>query len=112
MPHLICEYSDPVSERVNIDLLLEDLHSCLIDSKEFEPGNVKTRAYACHQWLVGESHDSKDFIHISLYLLSGRSTDVKRALSERILWVLQTHAAQIESLTVDVRDMDVNVYRK
>ncbi len=112
MPHVVCEYSDPVSERVNMDLLLEGLHQCLIGSGEFEPANIKTRAYACHNWLIGESDDRKDFIHITLSLFEGRSVELKKALSERLLAELQKHAEHVHSLSVNVCDIDTRVYSK
>lgn len=54
MPHIVMEYSDPVTERVNVGQLLEDLHQTAVGSGIFDASDVKSRAYACHDWLVGE----------------------------------------------------------
>ncbi|MGF1868627.1 MULTISPECIES: 5-carboxymethyl-2-hydroxymuconate Delta-isomerase [Photobacterium] len=112
MPNLVMEYSDPVAERVNIRDLLEDLHQALLESGLFEPESVKSRSYPCHNWFVGEDGDRKTFIHLNLSLLSGRTPEKKRELSRSLLSVLESHASEINSLTVDVRDMDVDSFLK
>lgn len=110
MPHLVMEYSDPVNERVNIDLLLEELHQYLVKSGEFSPENIKSRAYACHQWLIGEQNDKNNFIHLTLSLFKGRSLEIKKQLSQGLLAVLNQHASVLSSLTVEVREIEKGCY--
>ncbi len=112
MPHLIMEYSEPVNERVNIDLLLADLHQYLVKSGECVPANIKSRAYACQQWLIGEHNDRYNFIHVTLLLLNGRTFEQKNRLSQGLLAVLTQHAEVISSLSVDIRDMEKECYAK
>ncbi|KXF82749.1 5-carboxymethyl-2-hydroxymuconate Delta-isomerase [Enterovibrio coralii] len=112
MPHIVMEYSDPVSERVNVGQLLEDLHKTAIGSGEFDPSDVKSRAYASHEWLVAEADNQEDFIHVTLWLLSGRDEKQKHNLSHAFLDVMQQHAPEVASLSVDVRDMDRRWYAK
>ncbi|MEF1337524.1 5-carboxymethyl-2-hydroxymuconate isomerase, partial [Vibrio rotiferianus] len=78
----------------------------------FEPASVKSRALRCHNWLVGEEGDSVDFIHISFDLLAGRSAEQKRELSRALMVVLQEQASHVRSLTVNVRDMDIDCFQK
>ncbi len=110
MLHLVMEYSDPVNERVNIDLLLEELHQHLIKTGEFAPKNIKSRAYACNQWLIGEQNDKNNFIHLTLSLLEGRSMETKHQLSQGLLKVLHLHANVLSSLTVEVREIEKGCY--
>ncbi|MDD1793625.1 5-carboxymethyl-2-hydroxymuconate Delta-isomerase [Enterovibrio makurazakiensis] len=112
MPHIVMEYSDPVSERVNIGQLLEDLHQTAIGSGEFGAADVKSRAYASHEWLVGENDNQENFIHVTLWLLDGRDEKQKHNLSHAFLDVLKQHGTEVASLTVDVRDMDRRWYAK
>ncbi|EOD81697.1 5-carboxymethyl-2-hydroxymuconate delta-isomerase [Grimontia indica] len=112
MPHIVMEYSDPVSERVSIGQLLEDLHQTAIGSGIFDVSDVKSRAYACHDWLVADKDDQENFIHVTLWLLGGRDEEQKRNLSHAFLDVMQQHAPEVASLTVDVRDMDRRWYAK
>ncbi|MGR5064545.1 5-carboxymethyl-2-hydroxymuconate Delta-isomerase [Photobacterium sp. DNB22_13_2] len=112
MPNLVMEYAEPVVERVNISGLLDDLHTILLECGIFEPDSVKSRSYRCHNWLAGENRDLDTFIHIELTMLSGRSTEVKRDLSRALMTALEQHASTINSLTIDIRDMDSDCFLK
>jgi len=112
VPNLIMEYADPVAERVNVPGLLEDLHQILLSCGLFEPDSIKSRCYPCHTWLVGAEGDLNTFIHIELSMLSGRSSEQKRDLSRSLITVLEQHASTINSLTVDIRDMDRDSFIK
>lgn len=112
MPNLVLEYSNSVEERVNVQGLLEDLHKTALDSGLFELSSVKSRTLRCHNWLIGEAGDSLDFIHITFELLAGRTQDQKRALSQHLMAVLQEQASHVHSLTVNIRDMDVDCFQK
>ena len=112
MPNLVMEYSDPVAERVNVQGLLEDLHRALLISGLFESDSVKSRSYSCHSWQVGEEGDRKTFIHLGLSMMAGRHPEQKRQLSRDLMSVLEQHASMINSLTIDIRDMDPECFLK
>lgn len=112
MPNLVLEYSNSVEERVNVQGLLEDLHKAALESGLFELASVKSRTLRCHNWLIGEAGDSLDFIHINFDLLSGRTPEQKRELSRALMAVLQEQASHVHSLTVNIRDMDVDSFQK
>ncbi len=112
MPNLVLEYSNSVDERVNVQGLLEDLHKTALDSGLFELDSVKSRTLRCHNWLIGEVGDSLDFIHINFELLTGRTPEQKRALSRDLMAVLQEQAGHVHSLTVNMRDMDVDCFQR
>ncbi|UTV27921.1 5-carboxymethyl-2-hydroxymuconate Delta-isomerase [Photobacterium atrarenae] len=112
MPNLVMEYAEPVAERVNVPGLLEDLHQCLLRCGLFEAAAVKSRSYPCRAWLVGEAGDLNSFIHVELSLLSGREPSQKRTLSRGLMAVLEQHGSGINSLTVEIRDMDRDCFMK
>lgn len=112
MPNLVLEYTNSVDERVNIQGLLEDLHQVTLECGLFQVNDVKSRALRCHHWLIGELEDSVDFIHITFELLEGRSTEQKQQLSDALMAVLQQQASEVKSLTVNMRDMDRDSFRK
>ncbi len=112
MPNLVLEYTNSVEERVNVQGLLEDLHKAALDSGLFELASVKSRTLRCHNWLIGEEGDSLDFIHINFELLAGRTPEQKRTLSRDLMAVLQEQAGHVHSLTVNIRDMDVDCFQK
>jgi 5-carboxymethyl-2-hydroxymuconate isomerase len=106
MPNLVMEYTNSVDERVNVQGLLEDLHEVALHSGLFDVTTVKSRALRCHNWLVGEDGDAKDFIHVSFELLEGRSDEQKQHLAQQLMDVLELQTNNISSLTVNIRDMD------
>lgn len=110
MPHLIVEYSDTLQQP--IQPILHTLHGVLLDSKQFGERDIKVRARAYRDFLVGGAVDSV-FVHLTLYLLDGRSEATKAELSQALCAALQ--AAIItdkRQITVDIRDMVRNTYRK
>ncbi|ODP96749.1 MULTISPECIES: 5-carboxymethyl-2-hydroxymuconate Delta-isomerase [Salinivibrio] len=112
MPHLIMEYTESVSERVNIDQVVEALHQAAIASEVFEPAALKSRAVPCGVWRVGEQADRGDFIHVEFRLLDGRTVAQKQAISQALVDVLSRHASHVSSLTVEIRDMETKSYSK
>ncbi|EEW12050.1 5-carboxymethyl-2-hydroxymuconate Delta-isomerase [Vibrio mimicus] len=112
MPNLVMEYSNSVDERINVQGLLEDLHQAAIDSGLFDASSVKSRALRCHNWLIGHEGDSVDFIHISFELLAGRSAEQKRDLSRKLMEILVDKASHVRSLTINIRDMDIDCFQK
>jgi 5-carboxymethyl-2-hydroxymuconate isomerase len=112
MPHLIMEYSNSAEERLNMQGLLEDLHQVAIDSELFSINDVKSRAIRVHSWLVGDKGNSVDFIHLTVELLSGRTAEQKRELSRELMDILAEKASHIDSLTINVRDMEPESFQK
>ncbi|TOC19785.1 5-carboxymethyl-2-hydroxymuconate isomerase, partial [Vibrio parahaemolyticus] len=49
---------------------------------------------------------------INFDLLSGRTPEQKRELSRALMAVLQEQASHVHSLTVNIRDMDVDSFQK
>jgi 5-carboxymethyl-2-hydroxymuconate isomerase len=112
MPNLIMEYTQHVEDRLNTHGLLQDLHQILCDSGLFEICDVKSRAYRCHSWLIGDSEDSQDFIHITVDLLAGRTDEQKQALSQELIDHLHELAPWVASITVNIRNMDRSSFQK
>jgi 5-carboxymethyl-2-hydroxymuconate isomerase len=69
------------------------------------------------RYVIGtDAAASRGFVHAELRLMSGRTPEVKRDLSERIAAVLREHTPQPEGmlvqLSVDIVDMDRGAYYK
>ncbi|GEM80730.1 5-carboxymethyl-2-hydroxymuconate Delta-isomerase [Vibrio superstes] len=112
MPNLVMEYTDSLEDRLNTQGLLQDMHQALIESELFELNSIKSRALRCHSWLIGDSEDQHDFIHVTIELLSGRTTQQKQALSQSVFVLLTEQASWVGSVTVNVRDMDRDCFFK
>jgi 5-carboxymethyl-2-hydroxymuconate isomerase len=112
MPNLIMEYTNSVDERANIPLLLEELHQGLITSELFEVPAIKSRAIRLDEWLVGDAQDREDFIHVTVELMAGRTDEQKSQLAEKLIHIMAEQAPNIESLTVNLREIDAICFRK
>jgi len=108
MPHIIIEHSEdlPVLPQV----LVEKIHQAVYDSGLFELPTIKTRAIAYQHYQLG--HGKEGFIHVAAQIMAGRSIEQKQQLSEDLLACLRTYCRDSDSLSVNIQDMDHEIYRK
>ncbi|RZL63637.1 MAG: 5-carboxymethyl-2-hydroxymuconate Delta-isomerase [Variovorax sp.] len=116
MPHLVVEHSTNLGQLPLADLL-PALNRQLTASPEIlDETDLKTRVVGVDQFRVGNEADGRAFVHAQLRLLSGRSPEAKRDLSERIAVVLRQFvprpAGVLVQLSVEVIDMDRGSYVK
>lgn len=114
MPHLIVEYSENLAEGFKQSKILEKAHSALMASGVFNPGDLKSRSIMLSDYLVGEEPaKEKGFVHAVIYLLEGRTVEQKSALTNAVMKVLEeSFSGQSVQLSVDIRDMLRETYRK
>jgi 5-carboxymethyl-2-hydroxymuconate isomerase len=111
MPHLVIEYSrDGHEGQLDVPRLMRALHDTAAKSGVMKASDIKVRATAFADYLVGGQQDG--FCHVSLYLLGGRTPAQKILVSEALRDALAGLLPQTKSLSVDVRDMDPFAYRK
>jgi 5-carboxymethyl-2-hydroxymuconate isomerase len=72
--------------------------------------DLKIRAQPFADYLV--AGEQRSFFHLSLYLLAGRSPEQKEHLSTELRKVLTGLLTSIYSISVDIRDMDPQAYKK
>ncbi|MBH0050229.1 5-carboxymethyl-2-hydroxymuconate Delta-isomerase [Pseudoalteromonas sp. SWYJZ19] len=108
MPHIIIEHSEdlPVLPQV----LVEKIHNTAFESDLFELETIKTRAIAYQQYQLGAGKSG--FIHIAVHILAGRSIEQKQMLSELLLSCLKTYCRDSDSLSVNIYDIEHEIYRK
>jgi 5-carboxymethyl-2-hydroxymuconate isomerase len=111
MPHLHMEYTANLPE-LNADVALLRFNNALVASGQFAAeSDIKARAVK-----VGTALNERAFVYVNLALLSGRSPQIKKQLSESLLAVLQDLCqwpAGVEvQLAVEIVDMDRESYSK
>ena len=108
MPHIIIEHSGdlPVLPQV----LVEKIHNAAFQSNLFDLETIKTRAISYQQYLLGAGRSG--FIHIAVHILAGRSIEQKQMLSEQLLECLKTYCRASDSLSVNIYDIEHEIYRK
>lgn len=109
MPHAILEYSSNINYTTKIT---ESIHKAMIQSDLFKASAIKTRALKLEDFFVGEKGSAGSFVHVTIYLLQGRSVEQKQILSDSILAVLQTHLIEVDQLSVNIQELSRDTYRK
>jgi 5-carboxymethyl-2-hydroxymuconate isomerase len=116
MPHLHMEYTANLPE-LNADVALLRFNNALVASGQFAAeSDIKARAVKVETFKVGTALNERAFVYVNLALLSGRSPQIKKQLSESLLAVLQDLCqwpAGVEvQLAVEIVDMDRESYSK
>ncbi|NBA95863.1 5-carboxymethyl-2-hydroxymuconate Delta-isomerase [Pseudomonas sp. R5(2019)] len=116
MPHLHLEYTDNLPQ-LNADSILQRLNHALVASGQFgNEADIKSRAVKLECFRVGTRPEERAFIHVKLAILSGRSPEVKKQVSESLLAVLTESLQWPEALEiqlcVEVLDIDRDSYTK
>lgn len=110
MPHFIIECADSLLDDVSPNDLFNAIYTAACDSQLFDPNDIKSRLvpYQHHQAGTG----TVSFIHVSGHILSGRTTEQKQQLSQRLLDKLSVTLPKAQSVTVQITDIDRDTYSK
>ena len=116
MPHLHMEYTANLPG-LNADVALIRLNNTLVGAGQFAAEfDIKSRAIKVETFKVGTAMAERGFVHVKLALLSGRSPQIKKQLSESLLAVVQDLCewpAGVEvQLCVEILDIDRESYAK
>lgn len=115
MPHLTLDYTENLAS-LDLDRTLLALNETLVASGHFPEQDIKSRACRLDTWRIGTAPADRAFVHVKLAILSGRSPEIKSALSAVLLETLRAavrgtgqHELQ---LCVEVIDIDRASYAK
>lgn len=119
MPHLTIEYTRNI-EGFHPAETLAAVNAVLLASGEFGEADVKSRAIRVDDFQIGAATATgatpRGFIHGTLALLSGRSAETKKQLSDDLMGALQTLAKRWGKnniqISIEIRDMDRACYGK
>lgn len=108
MPHLTLEYTDNLE--VNVQPLLARLHEEVVATGAINLKGIKSRAIKHTQYRIADGDPDYAFVHVSLLIREGRSIDVQKDATQRVMKVLkETFGHLFEtrklSLTVDLEEM-------
>ncbi len=116
MPHLIVEYSQNLAGFPEAQALTE-LNQAVTSSPEvLDEADLKSRFVLVDSFEIGAAPANRAFVHAQLRLLSGRTPEAKKDLSERVAEVLRRlspkPAGVMVQLSVEIVDMDRGSYVK
>jgi len=109
MPHIVCHYSASPDMPPILDVML-GLHHAAASTGVVQADDLKIRALPFSDYLV--AGEERSFFHVSLYLLAGRTPEQKERLSIALRQELAELLPGITSISIDVRDMDPQAYKK
>ncbi|MFU8927341.1 5-carboxymethyl-2-hydroxymuconate Delta-isomerase [Acinetobacter puyangensis] len=117
MPHVIVEQSANIQKLNAIDLLTKINQTLFATGSIAQRNDIKARLRVDQDFVIGAGHNNQAYIHVKIYLLSGRTLEQKQQISHDVLDVLQQFedfdANQLEvQLCVDIIEMDRAVYQK
>ena len=84
MPHLIIEYSSNLAAKLEVQTLVDRVHTAALETGMFKIGAVRTRATARDFYRIADGHPDNGFIHLVLRIAQGRETEAKRRAGEAI----------------------------
>ena len=97
MPHLIVEHSSDIrpSQIKILQTKIQDIMPSIAEGN-FDPDQCKCRSFSFDEYLVGRPNQvTSSFIHVTIKILSGRSSNVKKKLAEESMRVLKEFFADI-----------------
>ncbi len=117
MPHLILEYSDNLEMPVVAEEIFKPLHTALVEFPPIKLADIKSRAIPCENYYIGAGTPESVFIHLTVKILTGRSLEERRRMSQRMLGLLEAFFAgamvkQPCDITVDICEMERQSYGK
>jgi 5-carboxymethyl-2-hydroxymuconate isomerase len=110
MPHFVIEYSRGLEKTVDLDAVMTAAHEAGAESGIMNPDDIKVRAIAYDVFRFAGNIES--FIHVTVSLLEGRSDRQKEHLSVLLRERLARCCPEIDSISIDVRNMNATAYKK
>ena len=111
MPHCVIEYSENLSEKLDIKKLMIGLNEVMSNSNLFDLDSIKIRALSYKDFLLSNKYAS--FIHITIKILQGRNQTQKTQLANEIhkYFIEQIGDSSI-SLTTEIFEIEKESYQK
>lgn len=110
MPHFIIEHYNALKCDGDRQKAMQVTAECGASCGFICPNDIKVRLIPIVDFLALDGRRS--FIHITVRLLEGRAATQKVSLSEALRDAFDNNYPEIESLSIDIVDMDANAYKK
>ena len=110
MPHCTVEYSDTLATAVSPKELLKSVYLGALNSKLFIADDIKSRLIPFQHFASGTLN--QNFIHVVVKILSGRTSEQRKLLSNSVLTELTKLSLSSISLTVEIIEIEKSSYSK
>lgn len=105
MPHFILEYSGNLRGELDTGPLFEKLRDCAVETGIFPLGGIRFRALCCDEFLVADGDPANAFVHMTIKVGQGRTTEVRRKAAEKVFATLTAYLKPI----YDSRPMGISL---
>lgn len=110
MPHFVIEYSRGVETDYDINKVMQVAYDSGVESGVMQASDIKVRARPYDHYRLVNEADS--FLHVTVFLMEGRTDDQKEHLAVILRQNLQSYLTGVTSISVDIRDMNRQAYKK
>ncbi|MDX1738834.1 MAG: 5-carboxymethyl-2-hydroxymuconate Delta-isomerase [Alphaproteobacteria bacterium] len=110
MPHFVIEYSRDVAEKADMQEVMRAAFDAGVATGEMSAEALKVRARAYDEYVMHE--EGKSFVHMTVFLLEGRDEAQKDKIGSMLLGALTGALTSVNSISIDIRDMDAKAYQK
>jgi len=111
MPHVICEYSANIEEKIRLDALLETLHAAVMRTRISELSGLRTRGEKRSNYRVADNDPANGFVNITVRIAKGRPPETRRLVAETVFGAASKHLESVFAttplaLSVEVQEID------
>ncbi|MVA98965.1 5-carboxymethyl-2-hydroxymuconate isomerase [Nitratireductor sp. CAU 1489] len=110
MPHFVIEHSAGLDRDDAIEQAIGLCHEAGARSGVMNPDDIKVRAASYERFRFAGGIES--FIHVTVSLLEGRTDAQKEGLAVLLRDRLSARFGDVDSISIDVRDMNPVAYKK
>ena len=110
MPHCIIEHANDLTDLISPEEMMNAALKAMQTSELFEVDDIKIRTKDYAYFQTGNNREN--FIHVTLKILTGRSTQQKQNLATLVSNSMANLPAFGFEITVDVQEMDSDCYLK
>ena len=89
MPHIVLEHSANIKPQLSTADLFSQIHQQVHSITGVLLLNCKSRRYVAEEFLIGEGAEADVFIHLSVRMIEGRSSEIKQKLGSGLVSVLR-----------------------
>ena len=121
MPHVVIEHSDNFDNEFVRDLILQ-IHQAIQKAEgNFNIEACKGRALSYDNYLLADDKKIRDFFHVTIKILEGRSVEIRANLSKKISEIIAPKLIQYKNskeiksetgLSVLIEEMNKEIYQK
>jgi 5-carboxymethyl-2-hydroxymuconate isomerase len=110
MPHFIIECSQEVIEQRDVLNTIHQVHEVAEDSGFFAPEAIKVRMRGYEEYTCGPQDEN--FIHVFASIMDGRTTSMKKTLSQAVVDRLVDLYPNVPNIAMNVWEFEKATYTK